>query len=356
MHPSFSLQIEKNYYQGEALFKRMNSVSIAETEPWIESIFSFLRDWVNDAEEITAKTSGSTGHPKLIQLEKKAMLASAGLTCDYFGLQPMDRALLCLSVDYIAGKMMLVRAMERGLHLIAVSPQGCPLSNIIEKVKFSAMVPLQVERCLENDCLDKTEQLLIGGAALPGRLLNSIRESPTACYISYGMTETMSHVALRRLNGTRASAVYEGLTGIHFSLDPRGCLFIDATPLGIAGIQTNDLCELQDKQHFRWLGRVDFVINSGGIKIIPEQIELLLSNEVLYPFIISSIPHPLLGEQAVMIIETESNETLALQLLKKANEVCPQYHAPKQIFFVPHFIYTSTGKIDRVKTSKQFRS
>lgn len=356
MHPSFSLQIEKDYYQGEALLKRVNSVPIRETEQWIESIFSFLKEWLNDAEEIIAKTSGSTGHPKLIQLKKKAMFASARLTCDYFGLQPMDKALLCLSVDYIAGKMMLVRAIERGLHLIAISPQGCPLSCITEKVKFSAMVPMQVERCIDEDCLDKTEQLLIGGAALPNRLLNSVRRSTTACYISYGMTETMSHVALRRLNGSGASVLYEGLTGIRFSLDQRGCLFIDAAPLGIAGIQTNDLCELQDEQHFKWLGRADFVINSGGIKIIPEQIELLLSNAVLHPFIISGIPHPLLGEQAVMIIEAESDEALALQILKKANEVCPQYQAPKQILFVPQFSYTSTGKIDRAKTSKQFRS
>ncbi|NWJ49243.1 MAG: AMP-binding protein [Bacteroidetes bacterium] len=356
MHPSFSLQIEKDCYQGEALLKRANRAPITNTESWIESVFSFLRDWLNNAEEVTAKTSGSTGQPKLIHLKKESMLASAKLTCDYFGLQPLDKALLCLSADYIAGKMMLVRAIERGLHLIAVSPQGCPLSGIHEKVKFAAMVPLQVERCIEEGCIDKTEQLLIGGAALTNRLLNSVQKSTTACYISYGMTETMSHVALRRLNGSLASLLYEGLTGIRFSLDHRGCLFINTAPLGIESVQTNDLCELQDEQHFKWLGRADFVINSGGIKIIPEQIELLLSNEVSYPFIIAGIPHPLLGEQAVMIIEAESNDLLAAQLLKKANEVCPQYHSPKQILFVPQLTYTSSGKIDRAKTSKMFSS
>ncbi len=354
MHPSFSLQIENNYYQSETLLKRVNNTAITEAEPWIESIFSFLRDWLNDNDEITAKTSGSTGVPKPIRLKKRAMLASARLTCDYFGLQPMDKALLCLSTDYIAGKMMLVRAIERGLHLIAVSPQGCPLSGTSIKVKFSAMVPLQVERCIEEGCLDRTEQLLIGGAALPNHLLNSVQKTTTACYISYGMTETMSHVALRRLNGPRASQWYEGLTGIRFSLDQRGCLSIDAAPLGIANIQTNDLCELQDEQHFRWLGRADFVINSGGIKIIPEQIEFLLSTEVLFPFIITGIPHPLLGEQVVMIVEAAQDEILASQILKKANTICPQYHAPKQILFVPRLNYTSTGKIDRIKTAQQF--
>jgi O-succinylbenzoic acid--CoA ligase len=246
--------------------------------------------------------------------------------------------------------MMLVRAIERGLHLIAVAPQGCPLSGIIENVKFSAMVPLQVERCIEDGCLDKTEQLLIGGAALPGQLMRSVQESPVACFISYGMTETMSHVALRRLNGPEASVWYEGLEGIHFSLDERGCLFIDAATLGIENIQTNDLCELQDNQHFKWLGRADFVINSGGIKIIPEQIENLLSNDIAYPFIISGIPHPTLGEQVVMLIEAAPDKSLALQLLIKATEICPQYCAPKQILFFPHFSYTSSGKIDRVKT------
>ena len=356
MHPSFSIQIENNYYQGETLLKRVNSAFIMDTEPWIESIFSFLRDWLNDAEEITAKTSGSTGNPKLIQLNKQAMLASARLTCDFFGLRPMDKALLCLSADYIAGKMMLVRAIERGLHLIAISPQGCPLSCITVKVKFSAMVPLQVERCIKEGCLEKTEQLLIGGAALTNHLFHSVQKTTTACYISYGMTETMSHVALRRLNGALSSVWYKGLAGIHFSLDHRGCLLIDAAPLGIVSIQTNDLCELQDEQHFKWLGRADFVINSGGIKIIPEQIELLLSNVVLYPFIISGIAHPLLGEQVVMIVEAAPNETLALQLLKKVNKICPQYQAPKQILFVRQLSYTSSGKVDRVKTLKQFSS
>jgi O-succinylbenzoic acid--CoA ligase len=355
MHPSFSLQIENDYYQGEALLKRVNSTPTQETEPWIESVFSFLREWFNEAEEITAKTSGSTGIPKHIQLKKKAMRASANLTCDYFGLQPMDKALLCVSADYIAGKMMLVRAIERGLQLIAVSPQGCPLSGITEAVKFAAMVPLQVERCIEEGGLDKTAQLLIGGAALPNHLLKAVQEASTACYISYGMTETMSHVALKRLNGALASEWYEGLTGIRFSLDHRGCLLIDATPLDITRIQTNDLCELRDEHHFRWLGRVDFVINSGGIKIIPEQIELLLSNEVLFPFIISGIKHPKLGEQVVIIIEAAPDETMAMLLLKKANEVCPQYQAPKQIFFVPQLSYTSTGKTDRVNTSKLIR-
>lgn len=356
MHPSFSLQIGENCYTEETLRERVNSVSTQETEPWIKSIFSFLKEWLNDAEEITAKTSGSTGVPKTIQLKKKAMLASARLTCDYFGLQPMDKALLCLSVDYIAGKMMLIRAMERGLHLIAVSPQGCPLSNINKRVKFSSMVPLQVERCIKEGCLDRTEQLLIGGAALPNHLINSIQKSTTACYISYGMTETMSHVALKRLNGLQASEWYEGLNGIRFSLDQRGCLFIDAAPLSISGIQTNDLCELQDEQHFKWLGRVDFVINSGGIKIIPEQIELLFSNEVRFPFIIAGLPHPLFGEQVTMIIEADPDEALALKILKKANKICPPYKAPKKILFLPHFSYTSSGKIDRVKTSKQLMS
>ena len=214
------------------------------------------------------------------------------------------------------------------------------------------MVPLQVEHCLKERCLDKTEQLLIGGAALSGQLQQDIQKIPTACFISYGMTETMSHVALRRLNGPRVSLWYEGLTGILFSLDKRGCLFINAAPLDIESIQTNDLCELQDEQHFKWLGRADFVINSGGIKIIPEQIELLLSNDISYPFIISSIPHPLLGEQVIMIVETTSDKESTSQILKKAVEICPQYHAPKQVFFLPHFSYTSSGKIDRTKTLK----
>lgn len=375
MHPSFTLQIENECLKGETLLQRVHSHHVSTTTwiknrdlgnvcevhsdhtstitPWIAALFSFLKEWFDESETISVKTSGSTGDPRPILLNKSAMRASANLTCDYFGLRPSDRALLCLSADYIAGKMMLVRAIERGLHLIAVSPQGCPLSSITETVQFAAMVPLQVQRCLDEQCLDRTEQLLIGGAAPSNQLLQSLQNSRTACYISYGMTETMSHVALRRLNGEGASLWYEGLNGIHFSLDRRGCLFIDAAPLGIENIQTNDLCALRDEHHFRWLGRVDFVINSGGIKIIPEQIELLLSSEVPYPFFISSIPHLTLGEQVVLIIESVADETMASMILQKAIEVCPQYQAPKQILFQPHFSYTASGKIDRNQTRKQ---
>lgn len=350
MHPSFTLEIGNECFSGQKLIDSVEQNYLSASDEWQKSIVSFLRQWFNSTDIIAVQTSGSTGVPQIIYLSKTTMRISASMTCDYFGLQPGDRALLCLSSDNIAGRMMLVRAMERGLHLIAVNPVGCPLSTINESVKFSAMVPLQVQHCLEKNCLDKTEILLIGGVAVSDKMKDELMQHAVKCYSSYGMTETMSHVALKKLNGADASEWFEGLADIRFSLDQRGCLEIEAENLGIGKLQTNDLCELDGNHFFKWLGRVDFIINSGGIKVIPEQLEKILTPYVNFPFFITGIPNEELGEQVVIFVEASQEEQMPINQIFKALQKWPKYQRPKAIYYLPSFVYTATGKINRGAT------
>ena len=356
MHPSFNLEIGNTCFSGQQLIEAVRKDLLVYEKDWQKSIVLFLQQWFLEGDEITVQTSGSTGKPQMIHLLKSKMKVSAAMTCDFFNLQPLDKALLCLSADNIAGKMMLVRAMERGLHLIAVNPVGCPLSDIKGRVKFSSMVPLQVQNCLDQKCLDKTDIVLIGGVAISDKMHTTLLNQDVACYISYGMTETMSHVALKKLNGSEASEWYQGLDDIRFSLDERGCLQIEAGKLGIEKLQTNDLCELQGIHRFRWMGRMDFVINSGGVKVSPEQLEKMLSPHIHLPFFVTGIPNEKLGEQVVIFIEAHSAEQIQVDEIQKVILSWPKYKRPKAIYFLSEFAYTSSGKINRNATKSQKRS
>jgi len=356
MHPSFSLKIGSQIYSGQELVSVVQENGFDYEEEWIKAIALFLQQWFNEEDDILVHTSGSTGKPQVIRLSKIKMKISAAMTCDYFDLKPVDKALLCLSADNIAGRMMLVRAIERGLNLIAVNPIGCPLSSITEKVKFSAMVPIQVQNCMMKNCLNKTDKLLIGGGAVSDKMQEKLKELPVKCYSSYGMTETMSHVAIKKLSGKDASDWYEGLKDISFTLDDRGCLQIDALSLGVEKLQTNDLCELRGNHHFKWLGRLDFVINSGGVKVCPEPLEKSLSPYLPFPFFISGIPNEKLGEQVVLFIEALSAEQIPVHNIQDIFLEWPKYQRPKAIYYLHEFAYTSSGKIDRngSKTKKRY--
>lgn len=355
MHPSFTLQIGNDIFSAQKLIEALEKDIPAYSAAWQKSIFVFLNQWFNSGDDISVHTSGSTGKPQDIHLSKSKMRVSALMTCDYFGLKPMDRALLCLSAENIAGKMMLVRAIERGLHLIAVNPVGCPLSNINETIKFAAMVPIQVQHCLDQKCLDKTEILLIGGVAVSDSLQTELYDYTVQCYSSYGMTETMSHVAIKRLNGPDASEWFEGLDEISFSLNDRGCLQIVAKPLGVDQLQTNDICELQGTNRFRWLGRFDFVINSGGVKVHPEQLEKLLSPYITMPFFITGLDDEKLGEKVVLFIQASTIVQVPVIEIMQVIKEWPKYQQPKDIFSIPEFVYTLSGKINRIATKLKAR-
>ena len=347
-----SLKINNHLYHFSELKKAIDNGKLFNSDmEWERSLLSFLKEWMNDQEYVTGKTSGSTGTPKTIRLSKKAMIASALRTNQFFQLQKGDDVLLCLSADYIAGKMMIVRAIVGGFNLIVVPPSSLP--DWEGTVAFAAMVPLQVQALIATDEGKKQfcsiEKLLIGGSPVSEALEKELCELPVNTYLSYGMTETVSHIALCRMekNGVKEK-IYHALPDVIFSVDDRDCLIINAPYLQQAPFVTNDVVKLHTATSFSWLGRWDNVINSGGIKFFPEEIERKIAGLIAPRFYITSLPHELLGQQMVLKIEdspwSEERKNLFLQ---QATSRLTKYEIPKQILFADKFEETATGKIKR---------
>jgi O-succinylbenzoic acid--CoA ligase len=316
---------------------------------------SFLEEWNNDSPYVEVKTSGSTGVPKQMRVEKRRMLNSARITCDFLGLKRGDTALLCMSTDYIAGKMMVVRALERGLQLITIEPSGHPLKSTQEglppSIDFAAMVPLQVYNSLqvpeERDRLRHIRHLIIGGGAIDDYLQEALKDFPNAVWSTYGMTETLSHIALRRLNGPTASSWYTPFEGVKLSQTEEGCLIIDAPAVHDGLLVTNDIVELSTQQ-FRILGRKDNVICSGGIKIQMEEVERLLRPHLSYPYMITRAKDERLGETVVLLMEGGNTE----EVKKLCEKVLPRYWQPRRFVIVDHLPLTETGKPARAEAER----
>ena len=311
------------------------------------SLEEFLSEWNNDSPFVHVQTSGSTGAPKPMLAEKRRMLASARITNDFLGLHEGDTALLCMSLDYIAGKMMVVRSMEHGLKLLTVEPSGHPLNHCQSaiddcKIDFAAMVPMQVYNTLqvpeERERLMGIRYLIIGGGAIDDALGAELKNFPNAVWSTYGMTETLSHIALRRLSGPEASDWYTPFPSVQVSLSDEGCLVIDAPEVCPECLVTNDIAEIST-QGFRILGRKDNVICSGGIKIQIEEVERHLRPFLRAPYLISKRPDPKFGEVAVLLTEDSVDE--ARQVCER---VLPKYHLPRHYLHVDHLPLTETGK------------
>ena len=313
------------------------------------SIDEFLAEWHNDSPLLLVHTSGSTGTPKPMWVEKQRMLASARITCDFLGLQPGDTALLCMTLDYIAGKMMVVRSLERNLNLITVPPSGHPLAHLPSLggdgggLTFAAMVPLQVYNSLkepvERERLKSIRHLIIGGGAIDRSLAAELRNFPNYVWSTYGMTETLSHIALRRLNGPEASDWYTPFPSVSVSLNEDNCLVIDAPLVHDGSLQTNDIAELRDGR-FRILGRKDNVICSGGIKIQIEEVERLLHEHTDIPLLITKRPDTRLGEAVVLL--TTATDTVSLRSI--CQQVLPRFWQPCHYQTVAQLPLTETGK------------
>ena len=308
------------------------------------SLEDFLKAWHNDSPYVQVQTSGSTGAPKPMLVEKERMLASARITCDFLGLKSGDTALLCMSLDYIAGKMMVVRALERGLRLVSVLPSGHPLAALDDDViDFAAMVPLQVYNALqvsaERERLMKVRQLIIGGGAIDEALAEALKVFPNAVWSTYGMTETLSHIALRRLSGSEASDCYTPFPSVRVSLSPDGCLVIEAPAVCDGPLVTNDIAELLPDGRFRILGRKDNVICSGGIKIQIEEVERQLRPHLQSPFLITRRPDRKFGEVCVLLTE---GDAAAASLV--CERVLSKYHRPRLCLHVARIPLTETGK------------
>lgn len=346
------LTINGKLYSEEELLKHCTSQLLISDFQWERDVYSFILEWLNSKETILANTSGSTGEPKSMDLSKERMINSAQLTGEYFKFEKGQTALLCLSTNFIAGKMMLVRAFLWQLNLILVDPNGHPLNNLKDKIDFAAMVPLQVINCLKDGIdFGLIANLLIGGGAVDANLEEQLQELPTKCFSSYGMTETVSHVAIKPLNGNSRSEYYQGLGNVTFSLDKRACLQINALQVLSEVICTNDVVKLIDEKHFIWLGRYDNVVNSGGVKLFPEKIEEKLKDAISDPFFITGITDDLLGQKLVLVIEkhNQSSEYVS-NLLAKIKGLLGKYEQARDIIFCKEFKRTVNGKLQREVT------
>ncbi|MGY5354454.1 AMP-binding protein [Wenyingzhuangia sp. IMCC45467] len=402
MHKSFQLQ-------GQSFEDIEELISFSETIS--EELYQFLCLWFGDDEFLTVQTSGSTGTPKPIKIKKEFMKNSAKATGTFFNLGAATKALCCLSVNYIAGKMMVIRALELGWNLDFIEPVSNPLEDAFDEYDFCAMVPMQVQNSLWD--LHLVKNLLIGGGVVSQSLQENLQSLSTQCFASYGMTETVTHIAIRKLNyfkdatltmpeqnistplddqvleddsnsksliqndvvsaqsdeqnrkvtkdevfehsreadteneldiRTKTNNVYQLLPNITISQDDRDCLVIDAPLLSDEKIITNDIIKQYSATEFEWLGRYDNVINSGGVKLHPEQIEKELSKVITQRFFVTGIADETLGEKLILVIEGENKEydfnTLSLS----------KYEIPKHIYFVNEFVETETKKIQRKKT------
>jgi o-succinylbenzoate---CoA ligase len=336
----------------------------APVDPYFRQAWEFCREWALGKTDFILHTSGSTGEPKPIRLTRAQMQASARMTRQALGLQEGNTALVCLNVAYIAGTMMLVRCMEIGMTVYIVPPSSQPFDSFPEDIKidFAAFVPLQVQSMLDDTQqrkrLEALKVILVGGAAIGASLLSQIRSLNVAVFSTYGMTETVSHVALQRLNGAEAShESYELLDGIEAETDERNCLRLCGAVTNQEWIQTNDMVVFTDKRHFRILGRADNIINSGGVKIQLEKVERAVEQAGKFSqrFFAWWTPDERLGQRLILVIET--SESVDYEFLKK--DFLPwlnPYEIPKEVITVEKFSETPTGKVDKRATFARYRS
>ena len=341
LHPAFTFN-GLQYDTVEELLKFARELVREGYEHEVE-IGNFIQKWLNEKETIKVKTSGSTGKPKKIKLLKAHMINSAKATGTFFKTGEHTSALLCLSANYIAGKMMLVRAMTLGWDLHVVAPEKDALTQYDNDYDFVAMVPYQVYHSLSD--LKKVKKLIIGGGAISEKLEAALQDVPTEVFATYGMTETISHIGVRRVNGPARTKVFSALPNVKFTIDSRECLSIYAPEISPEIIITNDLVDLKTPTSFEWLGRYDNVINSGGIKINPEKLEEKLAGSIDFPFIIASETDEELGERVILILENKDDTSVPNY--SEAFSKLEAYERPKKIYTLSKFPYTDTDKIKR---------
>lgn len=338
----------KAILSAEILNLKADKVADPSTPEWEKELYRFLEEWFSESEFVIAQTSGSTGEPQAIHLPKATMVQSARRTLEYFKLQEQNRILLSLPCRFIAGKMMIVRAIVGLMDLIAIDPSGDFDILRNESFDFGAMVPNQVFKLLESHSgkakLENIRNLLIGGSAIPATLEQQIGQLKSRVVSTYGMTETASHIAIRGLSGENRSDIYNCLPGISVSANENDCLQIHVPEL-VEPLQTNDIAEILSATSFRILGRADDVIVSGGIKYQPEAIEKKLEHAITSRFVISAIPDEKLGAKLVLIIESEPTDTEAIQ--QKIALLLPALERPKAIYFLEKFPDTANGKVKR---------
>ncbi|MGC1473113.1 MAG: AMP-binding protein [Psychroserpens sp.] len=323
---------------------------VKEGEVYEQVIGNFLLDWLDDRDYVLTKTSGSTGLPKSIRIKKQEMVNSSVMTGDFFGLEPGQKTLHCLPGQYIAGKMMLVRAMILGLELDLAPPTTIPSYDHYKAYDFCAMIPLQLKNSLNR--LDHIKTLIVGGASVSSTLQASLQDVNATIFETYGMTETVSHIAVRQLNHIdNKTSHFEILRDISIAKDDRGCLVVDAPQLSKNPVITNDVIDLVSKSEFDIIGRYDNMINSGGVKLFPELIEAKLQSKITQRFFIASEKDAALGEKVILIIESKTND-----LEHSVFDSLDKFEVPKIIYNIPKFVETANGKIQRQKTYEEIKA
>jgi O-succinylbenzoic acid--CoA ligase len=350
MTNKFHKQFQINGISFDTVEEILNVTSTISLE-----IQAFLQDWFSSKKTISVNTSGSTGIPKSIELRKNFMINSAFATAHYFDLPSKTSALLCLPITYIAGKMMLIRAINLGWHLDIVEPSLHPLKDISKSYDFSAMVPLQLENSL--DTIVRIKNLIVGGGVVSNQLQEKLQHIDCHVFATYGMTETITHIAVKKLNHIhKFPNFYEVMPNVSIYKDERNCLVIEAKHVTEKTVFTNDVVQLISHKKFDWLGRFDNVINSGGIKLHPEMIEEQLAKVLVNRFFVTGIYDEQLGGKLILLIEssvkTENETVIKSELFSKITSLktLSKFEIPKEIYFIDNFIETSSGKILRKKT------
>ena len=333
VHPKFKLN---GFYFNQEDLCRVAYSFIKEGDDFEKPVGDFILDWFDAKSYLEIATSGTTGEPKLIQVEKQAMVNSALATGKFFDLSAGETALNCLPVKYIAGKMMFVRAFILGLDMDFVAPSSNPLARNDKKYDFVAMVPLQAENSLPQ--INQIKKLIVGGVRMSLSLIENLKKSTCEVFETYSMTETVTHIAAKKI-GEKAFTVFPDIT---IGQDNRNCLTITSNSLSVHNIVTNDVVEIVSNSQFVWLGRIDNVINSGGIKLIPEQIETKLSTKINRRFFVAGVQNEKLGEKLVLFIEGDK-----MELESKIFDGLDKFEKPKEVIFIQKFPETETGKVKR---------
>jgi O-succinylbenzoic acid--CoA ligase len=350
-HQNKADELIKNHLEA----KIINSLLLEDTQradiqPYHEKIlqdtelghWSLWQDELHENDCIEATTSGTTGEPKVIKLQKKAMVHSALATADFFDLQPGNSVLHCLPTRYIAGKMMLIRAIIIGLELDIIAPTS-HLDDLdsTREYDFVALVPAQAQAGLEK--LNQFKKIIIGGAKLSETVTNQIKYCKATIYETYGMTETITHIAAKKIGENS----FKTLPNVSISIDERGCLVIDAPNLLSEKIVTNDLIEITNENEFQWLGRIDNVINSGCIKYFPEKIEAKLASKIIQRFFIAGLPDATFGQKIALFIEGEE-----FAVDPKNFKTLEKFERPKEIHFIANFL-EANNKLKRFEMVEQ---
>jgi O-succinylbenzoic acid--CoA ligase len=363
------------------LEKDGSCINTQPNNPYFKKVFEFKKAWEIGQETFEIQTSGSTGQPKKILLRRKQMLASIKMTAKAFNLKEGDTAFCCLNIDYIAGMMMLVRAFEIGMDLLIVEPKSNPFEDIEKHLyilkanrgqNFFAFVPLQIQTLLDytpiySDILNSAKAIIIGGAAVNEAILEKVQKIYRPVYVTYGMSETLTHIAIKRINGSEKEEFFNTLDGVDIKLTNESCLMIKSKTTDDQWITTNDVAEIINGSSFVLHGRIDNVINSGGVKIQLEKVEKVaesvlnkLKTDKKEPkgrYFVFSLPDEKLGERLIFVLEKKTIAILSgreditkIDILKGFKEILPKFEVPKEVFFVEKIVETPTGKIDKIKT------